>query len=57
MAVKKTKLSGLLIYSYLKDGSLQQFKRYRVLNKGYGLSANGVCKRIRGWISGRSLPE
>ena len=34
MAVKMTrKLSGLLIYSNLKDGSLQQFKGIQVLNK------------------------
>ena len=71
MSIKKTrKLSGLLIYSYLKDGPLQQLKGMRrskqvfervkiFLQKVYGtgyLFRQMVSKELRSWTSGRSLP-
>ena len=71
MSMKKTrKLSGLLIYSYLKDCPLQQFKgmrrskqlfervticRQKVYERGY-LFRQMVSKELRAWTSRRSLP-
>ena len=60
MAVKMTrKLSGLLIYSNLKDGSLQQFKgiqRSKQVCQRGTICQQMACKSSRGWTSERSLP-
>ena len=63
MAVKKTrKVSGLVIYSYLKNGAFTAVKRnaafYTKDVKGVPLTIKGTrgILKGRGWTSGQSLP-
>lgn len=53
MAVKMTrKLSGLLIYSNLKDGSLQQFKG---IQRSKQVSQRGTICQKMGYVKGAGV--
>ena len=57
MALKKSRTSsGVLVYSYFKDGEFTAVKRNaKLLTRYVNVCQKMVYKRVRSWISGGSL--